>query len=157
MAIPAPFGLTTTESTLGDNYGTLLNSAPATETTNLTTGSIFEITWKAPSTTLGDNFNTGFSSGSLTSIQNINFPAIYENLWVVPTTSLGQNLNTLSTTVPSSTSITIPTAGALTSFGYVLPSMSLSVQFSTFIYTKDVPITISAAAEQTSTQIWYSS
>jgi hypothetical protein len=121
MAIPAPFGLTTSGSSLGDNYGTLFTSSAVNQTTNLTAGSIFEIPWK------------------------------------VPSTSLSQFLDTLSTTVPSSGVSIITTTPQSTSLSFQVPSMSISAQYSTFIYTKDVPITISAAAEQASVQIWYSS
>jgi hypothetical protein len=121
MAIPAPFGLTSTSTTLGDNLSTLFTSSSFNEITNITAGSIFEIPWK------------------------------------VATTSLGQNLTTLATTVPPSDISLITSTPKSPSLSFGVPSMSISGQYSTFIYTKDVPITISAAAEQASVQIWYSS
>lgn len=121
MAIPAPFGLTNSGSTLGDNYGTLFTSSSVNNLTNLITASLNEITWK------------------------------------VPSTSLTQFLDTLITTVPSTGISLITTTPQSASLSFKVPSMSISAQFSTFIYTKDVPIVISAAGEQASVQIWYSS
>lgn len=157
MAIPTPFGLEATGLTLGDNFGTLFASATNTSTETISQPSIFEFLWKAPTSSLGNNFTTEFNSGSITNIQNISVPTIFENIWKSPTSSLGQNLATLFDITPSSTLVTIPSSGTLSSFGFVLPSMVLGGQYSTFIYTKDIPITISAAGEQASVQIWYSS
>lgn len=121
MAIPQPFGLTTS------------------------------------GTTLGDNFNTLFTSSSINNISNIATGAIFEFLWKVPTTGLAQYLATEATSVTPSNVSLITTIAKSPNMSFQAPSMSVSAQYSTFIYTKDVSITISAAAEQASVQIWYSS
>ncbi len=110
----------------------------------------------APSLSLGTNLTTDFTSVAGVGIINTVQPSISEFVWYTPTTSLGTNINTLFTTVNNGTVITISSAGTAPRYSFIVPSMSLGSQFSTFIYTSNAEITISAGgASAVSTQSWY--
>ncbi len=105
----------------------------------------------ATSTSLGENLNTDSTTVSDAGITNTNQPTIREFLYYTPGTTFGTNLTTEFTTVNNSNLITISSAGSPPRYSFILPSMSLQYQASTFIYTKASPIVIN----EDPIQIWY--
>jgi hypothetical protein len=108
------------------------------------------------SISLGSFLNTSSTTVPSAGITNTAQPRISEVLWYTPTTTLGTNITTLFTTVNNGSLITIPSAGTSPRYSFIVPSMSLGSQFSTFIYTSNTTINISAGgASAVSTQSWY--
>ncbi len=108
------------------------------------------------SISLGSYLNTDSTTVPSAGITNTAQPRISEVLWYTPTTTLGTNITTLFTTVGNGSLITIPSAGTSPTYAFIVPSMNLGSQFSTFIYTSNAEITISAGgASAVSTQSWY--
>jgi len=111
------------------------------------------------SISLGSFLNTSSTTVPSAGITNTAQPRISEVLWYTPTTTLGTNITTLFTTVNNGSLITIPSAGTSPRYAFIVPSLSLGAQLSTFIYTSNTTITISANATPSavSTQSWYTS
>lgn len=119
MAIPSPFGFTSTGTTLGVNLNTDFTTVSDSTLTVLTQPSISLYRWIAPSTTLGVNLNTDF-----TTVGNgylITTPSAGEakNYSFTPTrTTIGVNLTTFIGTDSSQVTVGAAPAAASTQIWY---------------------------------------
>ena len=68
MAIPAPFGLTTPSSSLGENNVTSFDTASSNQLVNISAPSIPDFIWRVPTTSLGTNLTTEFFTVDSSSI-----------------------------------------------------------------------------------------
>ncbi len=62
MPIPAPFGLTTVSTSLGENLNTDSTTVSSAEITNTNQPSIQQFLWYVPATTFGTNLTTEFTT-----------------------------------------------------------------------------------------------